>query len=47
MTLFYLILLTIFWIITPFIFLGVVIGLVREFEKKIKKGGEWKNEKLK
>jgi hypothetical protein len=31
----------------PVAFLYVVIKLVRYFESEIKKGGEWKNEKLK
>ena len=36
-------------LITPFIFLAVVIALVRHFERKIKEDelGEWRNEKLK
>jgi hypothetical protein len=50
MTLFYLIVLTLCWTIIPFIFLAVIVGLVREFEKEIKKRQElddWRNEKLK
>jgi len=31
----------------PVVFLWAVIKLVRHFESEIKKGGEWKNEKLK
>jgi high-affinity nickel permease len=48
MTLFYTAISLILLLIIPFIFLAVVIALVRHFERKIKKDelGEWRNEKL-
>jgi len=47
MTLFYMIVLTLLALGIPVVFLWAVIKLVRHFESEIKRGGEWKNEKLK